>query len=100
MTDEEYGRAWASAVGKAPKAWGCYWCWMYQYSKSRAPNSKSRAPIANRLPDVLTGLPPLLYGVVRDGRRLRFPTEAAAYAALGSAVREVRRLVPRLEGES
>jgi len=89
MTDEEYGRAFASQTGREPsktemkvddKVIDIWWAW---YPSDRA--------AVGAIPSVVAAAMPAGYR--------RFPTEAEAYAALGRAVREVHRLVPEVAGQ-
>ena len=83
MTDEEYGRAWAKQQGREP--YGDYrhrYFWFGDNNTSPA------------------GLPvPVIAVALAAPGVFPFESESAAYAALGSAVRRVREMVPGLKGE-
>ncbi len=88
MTDEEYGRAWAGMMGKAPKvcddgtlSWEC----------DLPPGSKRRHE--HRRPCALHYYWP-------DTGMYYMPDLAYAYATLGRAVRAVHAAVPPLAPET
>lgn len=82
MTDEELGRAWCSANGRRPKVYADgrakwlppYWCGAFEF---------------NAYPDWLS---PIVSVVVREANPDgEFADEAAAYAAVGAALRQIRQ---------
>jgi hypothetical protein len=78
MTDEQYGRAWAKAVGV--RAW-----------QSQLPDSTTR-PFGKWFIDD-PSLPDFLE---RKLFCIAFKTESDAFAALGAVVRDVHRMVPTI----
>lgn len=82
MTDEEWGRLWAAQNGVGPPSKMCTGKWLW-YSAEH-----------NGYPTMDVSL------TVRLDHSGFYPSEAAAYAALAVAVREVRREVPDLRPSS
>lgn len=85
MTDEEYGRAWAEMTGRKPGRGAGRFIWDWHNGGTGTENQ----------------LPAFLHQMMFDERDepTIYPAEAAAFEALGRAVREVHRLVPMLPGE-
>jgi hypothetical protein len=80
--DECAGRAWAAREGKRPAEVNGLFFWNFGISGP-------------------SGLPMSVAGIIARDRCLgKYPTEAAAYAALGRAVRAVHAAVPPLAPES
>lgn len=76
MTDEELGRAWAAKHGRSPKVYDDHAMWFHptwDFGPIDIPSGKST-------------LSPVVWSVVR---RMIHPTESAAYAALGAALRRI-----------
>lgn len=91
MTDEAFGRAWAKQQGKKPVCRDDQaWCWYFENSVAM------RATVETTLPRVVMEADPMRYGVRTSEHCKGFDSEAAAYAALGKAVREVHAAVPPL----
>lgn len=88
MTDEEYGRAWANMTGHAPQRFISLeidgdkpvWDWFHE-RWCRSVDGRAVVSL-------------YVWREMEGGRS--YPSESAAYAALGRAVREVHRLVPPL----
>lgn len=86
MTDEELGRAWCTAHGKRPATFGLFdrsgsnWVW------------RAGGPRYAGDPDPAATLPPLPLAVLPqtpDWTPNGYPSESAAYAAVGAALRQV-----------
>lgn len=91
MTDEELGRAWASKHGKRPRVfadsmarWSIHWGGHFEIGK------------------FVDELPVVLRSAVRDdeGFDRVFDSETAAYAALGSALRQLVTFADGVRGVS